>query len=149
MNSNKIIGLESYEIRVGSKEMSLESIHSYLTTSYWSESISIEVVQKAIENSLCVGVFLDDKQIGFARAATDRATFAYIADVYILEEHRKNGLSKKLLDTLFAHPDLQGLRRMMLATRDAHSLYTAYGFTELNDSKIFMENWDRDIYTDA
>lgn len=127
--------------------MILDSIHDFLVSSYWSEGIPKKVVHKAIENSLCVGVFVNDEQIGFARAATDRATFAYIADVYILDEHRGSGLGKKLLGALLAHPDLQGLRRMLLATRDAHSLYASYGFTELNNPEIIMENWKPNVYT--
>ena len=137
----------SYEIRTGSEKMIVESIYNFLVTSYWSKGISKEIVQKAIENSPCVGVFLNDEQIGFARATTDRATFAYIADVYILQEHRRMGLGKKVLDTLFGHPDLQGLRRMMLATRDAHSLYTRYEFSELVSPNTMMENWKPNVYS--
>ena len=84
-------------------------------------------MERAIKNSLCFGVLLGTVQVGFGRVITDRATFAYLADVYVLDEHRGKGLSKRLMDALVAHPDLQGLRRMLLATRDAHTLYARYG----------------------
>lgn len=140
---------KEYRIEIGSEAMDVDAIHSFLSGAYWSEGIPIETLKIAVENSVCVGVFHLDKQVGFARATTDRATFAYIADVYVLEQHRGNGLSKSLLDSLFSHQDLQGLRRMMLATRDAHDIYKAYGFTELARPEIIMENWRPDVYTDA
>ena len=105
------------------------------------------MVEKAIRNSLCFGVFENGGgQVGFARVITDRATFAYLADVFILEPHRGKGLSKKLMAYIQAHPDLQGLRRMMLATRDAHGLYAACGFKPLANPHTFMEIWDPAVY---
>jgi N-acetylglutamate synthase-like GNAT family acetyltransferase len=113
------------------------------------------VVTKAVKNSLCFAVLASDtnntdskkKQVGFVRLITDSATFAYLADVYILEEHRGNGLSKQLMATIVKHPQLQGLRRIMLATKDAHSLYEQYGFTALTDQTMFMQLWTPDIYS--
>lgn len=141
--------IDDYEIRLGSEAMDVTAIHSFLSAAYWSQGIPIATVQKAIDNSICIGAFLGEVQVGFARATTDKATFAYIADVYVLEQHRGKGLSKKVLDVLFSNPDLQGLRRMMLATNDAHALYTHYGFTELADAGKIMENWKPGVYSDA
>jgi GNAT superfamily N-acetyltransferase len=115
------------------------SVHHYLSTqSYWAEGIPLETVQKSIDNSLCFGIYKDTKQIGFARWITDKATFAYLADVYVLEEHRGLGLSKKLMSLMLFHPDLQGLRRYMLATQDAHGLYAQFGFKPLEHPDRLM-----------
>ena len=114
-------------------------IHGYLTKSYWSSGVPRAIVERAIEGSLCFGVFLQGKQVGFARVVTDKATFAYLADVFILEPHRGKGLSKRLMQFIFAHPDLQELRRFMLATKDAHGLYEQFGFAELSNPAHFME----------
>ncbi|MFK8021306.1 MAG: GNAT family N-acetyltransferase [Pseudomonadales bacterium] len=138
-----------YEVYVGSEFMDVASIHAYLTTAYWSEGIPIEVVTKAVRNSVCCGAFFSGQQIGFARAVTDAATFAYIADVYVLEAHRGNGLAKKLIASLVSQKELQGLRRMMLATRDAHSLYERYGFKSLANPDLMMENWNPKVYSDT
>jgi len=141
-----------YRITTDKNEMSIDAIHDYLSHSYWAESVPKLVVAKAVENSLCFAVLFsdqnsDEKQVGFARLITDTATFAYLADVYILEEHRGNGLSKQLMTAIIAHPQLQGLRRMMLATRDAHGLYEQFGFTALTDQKMFMQLWTPDVYS--
>jgi N-acetylglutamate synthase-like GNAT family acetyltransferase len=141
-----------YRISTDKNKMDVEAIHHYLSRSYWAENVPKQVVAKAIENSLCFGVLVSDeqgneKQVGFARLITDTATFAYLADVYILEEHRGNGLSKQLMATIIEHPKLQGLRRMMLATRDAHGLYEQFGFTPLTDQKMFMQLWTPDVYS--
>lgn len=140
-----------YRISCDKSEMDIDAIHNYLSRSYWSENIPKQVVTTAIENSLCFGVFhCDDQgneqQIGFARMVTDFATSAYLADVYILEAHRGQGLSKKLMTTILAHPKLQGLRRMLLATSDAHGLYEQFGFKSLANPAFFMELWTPDIY---
>ncbi len=126
--------------------MDVDAIHAYLTRSYWSKGVPREIVERAIQNSLCFGVFDGPKQIGFARVITDRATYGYLADVYILEEYRGKGLAVRLMEEIRAHPDLQGLRRFALATRDAHGLYRKFGFTELNDPSIHMEIFHRNIY---
>nr|WP_199078294.1 GNAT family N-acetyltransferase [Pedobacter sp. ASV19] len=115
------------------------SVHHYLSTqSYWAEGIPLETVQKSIDNSLCFGIYKDTKQIGFARWITDKTTFAYLADVYVLEEHRGLGLSKKLMSLMLFHPDLQDLRRYMLATQDAHGLYAQFGFKPLEHPDRLM-----------
>lgn len=126
--------------------MDIDFIHSFLTRSYWAEGISKEIIRRSIEGALCFGVFENDKQVGFARMITDRATFAYLADVFIIEEYRRLGLSKLLMEVIMSHPDLQGLRRMMLATRDAHELYKKFGFTPLNNVDRWMHIHNPDIY---
>jgi ribosomal protein S18 acetylase RimI-like enzyme len=109
----------------------LDAVHAFLRTSYWSEDIPREVVARAIANSIPFSVKQGATQVGFARVITDRATFAYLSDVYILEAYRGKGLARRLMDAVMAHPDLQGLRRFSLTTRDAEGLYRRYGFTEL------------------
>lgn len=141
-----------YRITDNKEEMDIDAIHHYLSRSYWAEGVPKSVVTKAIKNSLCFAVLAIDsdnkeRQVGFARLITDSATFAYLADVYILEEYRGKGLSKQMMQTIVEHPQTQGLRRMMLATRDAHGLYEQYGFTALTDEKMFMQLWTPDVYS--
>ena len=126
--------------------MDIDLIHSFLTRSYWAEGISTEIVRRSIEGALCFGVFENDKQVGFARMITDKATFAYLADVFIIEEYRGLGLSKWLMEFIMSYPDLQGLRRMILATRDAHELYKKFGFTSLNNVDRWMHIHYPDVY---
>jgi GNAT superfamily N-acetyltransferase len=122
--------------------LDLEVIHGYLRGSYWAAGVPEDVVRRSIENSLCFGFYRGEEQAGFARVVTDRATFAYLADVFVLEEHRGRGIGKWLVEAIISHPDLQGLRRWMLATRDAHELYRRYEFAELARPEIFMERRD-------
>ncbi|QHL88428.1 GNAT family N-acetyltransferase [Nibribacter ruber] len=129
--------------------LQLDVIHGYLAKSYWSPGIPREVVERAIENSLCVGVYHQEKQVAFARLITDFATFAYLCDVFVLEESRGQGLSKWMLEALQAHPQLQGLRRWLLATRDAHSLYAQFGFTPLPSAEPFMQLHTPNAYQTA
>ena len=113
-------------------KLDINVVHNYLSTqSYWAKNIPINVVKKSIEGSICFGVYDNDLQIGFARVITDQATFAYLADVFILENYRGQGLSKWLMQTILACPSLQGLRRFLLATKDAHGLYAQFGFVPL------------------
>lgn len=141
-----------YRITTDKNEMDIDAVHHYLSRSYWAENVPKSVVTTAVENSLCFAVFVaeasgDERQVGFARMITDYASFAYLADVYILEEHRGKGLSKAMMKKIIQHPQLQGLRRMMLATRDAHGLYEQFGFTALTDQKMFMQLWKPDVYS--
>ncbi len=136
----------TYTISTDNDRLDRSLIHSFLTKSYWAEGIPFETVQSAIEHSLSFGVYQEEQQIGFARLVTDYATFAYLADVFILEPFRGQGLSKWLLEVMMTHPDIQGLRRWILATRDAHGLYRQYGFTELQWPERFMEKLVPDIY---
>jgi len=127
--------------------MDVAVIHQYITHSYWANNIPLVTMKKAITNSLCFGVFTNEnQQVAFARMVTDRATFAYLADVFVLEEHQGQGLSKWLMTTILAHPDLQGIRRMTLATSDAHGLFQQFGFKALASPQSFMELHKVDIY---
>ena len=126
--------------------LDLDMVHRYLSEeSYWAEGISRELVRRSMAHSLCFGVYArtagggETRQVGFARVVSDRATFAYLADVFILPAHRGRGLSKQLVAAVSAHPELQGLRRWMLATADAHGLYRQHGFTPLAEPERFME----------
>jgi GNAT superfamily N-acetyltransferase len=122
------------------------AIHAYLTRSYWAQGIPLETVERSIAGAICFGMYDNEAQVGFARVITDRATFAYLADVYILESHRGRGLAKWLMRVILAHPDLQGLRRFALATRDAHGLYAQFGFTPLVAPDRHMEIARPNIY---
>ena len=115
------------------------AVHHYLSTqSYWAREIPLEIVLKSITNSICFGIYKDTRQIGFARWITDGATFGYLADVYVEEEFRGQGLSKKLMTIMLFHEELQGLRRYMLATQDAHGLYSQFGFAPLESPESMM-----------
>lgn len=115
------------------------AVHHYLSTqSYWAKGIPLEVVQRSIENSLCFGIYKDTRQVGFARWITDKATFGYLADVYVEEQYRGQGLSKKLVSLMMFHKDLQGLRRYVLATVDAHGLYARFGFKAIENPERMM-----------
>jgi GNAT superfamily N-acetyltransferase len=116
-----------------------ERIHAYLTRSYWAEGISLELVQRSVANSLCFGLFRGGDQIGLARVVTDKATFAYLCDVYVLEEYRGRGLAQWMIGSILSFPELQGLRRFMLATRDAHTLYTRFGFNPPDHPESLLE----------
>ena len=139
--------VSGYSISSNPKEMDLSVIHGYLSSSYWAKGIPLQVMEKAVNNSLCFGVFTNTgEQVGFARMITDYATSAYLADVFVLEKHRGKGISKWLVKTIIEYPDLQGLRRMLLATSDAHGLYQQFGFTPLNSPELFMELHQPDVY---
>jgi GNAT superfamily N-acetyltransferase len=138
--------MSAYEISTDPARLDIDAIHAFLTQSYWSPGIARATVARAIENSLCFGVFWQGQQVGFARMVTDKTTFAYLCDVYVLEAHRGHGVSKQLMEHVMKHPDLQGLRRMMLATRDAHGLYAQFGFTPLSAPDRIMEILKPNIY---
>ena len=131
---------DQYEISTDKSRLDVSVIHQFLSQeSYWAQNIPLEIVERAIKGALCFGVYLGNEQVGYARVITDEATFAYLADVFILREHRGKGLSKRLVETISNWPALQGLRRWVLATRDAHTLYAQFGFTELNHPEWFMQ----------
>jgi GNAT superfamily N-acetyltransferase len=136
-----------YEITCDKTRFDIEAIHRFLNQSYWSPGIPRSVIERAVANSLCFGVLLDGHQIAFARVITDKATFGYLADVYVLPEHRGKGLSLRLMEQIISHPDLQGIRRMLLATRDAHSLYEKFGFRPLAAPERLMEIHKPNIYS--
>jgi GNAT superfamily N-acetyltransferase len=128
-----------YFISTDATRLDLAVIHDFLSTSYWAAGVPEDVVRRSVENSLVFGVYRGEEQVGFARVVTDYATFAYLADVFVLEAHRGRGLGKWLIEIVLSHPDLRGLRRWMLATGDAHELYRKYGFAELARAETFME----------
>lgn len=140
---------EGYSISTDPAKLNIDVIHRYLSEeSYWAAGIPYEVVKRSIEHSFCFGVYHHNQQIGFARLVTDKATFAYLADVFILPQHRGKGLSKWLVATIHANPELQGLRRWILATKDAHGLYQQFGW-ELVPEELyqrFMQRHNPDVY---
>lgn len=131
---------DDYLISTDRELLDVAAIQRFLTEdSYWARERTIEQTETAIANSICFGVYADGRQIGFARVVSDNATFAYVGDVYILDDYRGRGLSKWLMEVIVAHPDLQGLRRWVLATRDAHGLYEKFGFHQLVHPDRWME----------
>jgi len=127
----------SYSISTDKSLLQIAVIHGFLSTSYWAANRLQSTTETAIQNSLCFGVYEGEKQIGFARVVSDFAVFAYLGDVFILPEYQKRGLSKWLMEVVLAHPDLQGIQRWILATKDAHGLYVKYGFA----APIFPDRW--------
>jgi GNAT superfamily N-acetyltransferase len=130
---------EGFTVSTDRSKLDRRVIHEFLAGSYWAKAIPREIVDRSIENALCFGLYEEDRQVGFARVITDRATFAYLADVFVLESHRGRGLAAWLMECILAHPDLRGLRRWMLVTRDAHPLYRKVGFRELAHPERIME----------
>jgi GNAT superfamily N-acetyltransferase len=136
-----------YLASADSARVSLDTVHGFLSTSYWAAGIPRETVRRSLEHSLVFGIYHDrDGQAAFARVVSDRATFAYLCDVFVVEAHRGRGLGEWLVDFLQRHPELQGLRRWSLATRDAHGLYRKLGWTELANPARFMERHFPDVY---
>lgn len=138
---------DGFEISTDPSRVDRAAVHAFLTESYWARGVPREVVDRSIGNSLPFGLYDGARQIGFARVITDRATYAYLADVYVLPEYRGRGLGKWLVQSVMAHPDLQGLRRWSLVTRDAHGLYREFGFKELKDPSRHMEIVDPEVYS--
>ena len=141
--------MPEYEVTSDATRFDVAAIHAFLAQTYWSPGIPRTIVERAIANSVCFGVLLEGAQVGFARVVTDKATFGYLADVYVLEAHRGKGLARRIMESVKKHPDLQGLRRMLLATRDAHGLYANYGFTPLAAPERVMEVNVPDVYGKA
>jgi GNAT superfamily N-acetyltransferase len=137
---------DGFTISTDPARIDLDVVHGFLAASYWAAGIPREVVRRSLEHSLCFGLYHDGRQIGFARVITDRATFAYLGDVFVLEAFRGQGLARWLLEVVQAHPDLQGLRRWVLLTRDAHALYRQAGWTSLAAPDRYMERWFKDAY---
>ncbi len=137
----------SYFISTERALLDVSLIHTFLSEqSYWAPGIPREVVERSLANSLCFGLYHEDRQVGFARFVTDRATFAWLADVFVIDAHRGEGLGKWMIESLLTHPDLQGLRRMLLGTRDAHGLYAQFGFKPLGDPTRFQEIHSPNLY---
>jgi len=136
-----------FTVSTDKTRLDVNTIHDYLCNhSYWSGGISFDIVKRSIENSVCFGLYEDDKLIGFARVITDKATFAYLGDVFVLDGYRGKGLSKWLMECVLKHPELQGFRRWLLLTRDAQELYRKFGFTEFHAPDRCMELWFPNVY---
>ncbi|MCW5553743.1 MAG: GNAT family N-acetyltransferase [Verrucomicrobiae bacterium] len=138
-----------YEISTDRSRFDVDQIHRFLSSCYWATNIPRRVVERSIEHSLCFGAFCGGQQIGFARAITDYATFAYLADVFVVTEHRGRGVAQQLIRAILDHPDLQGLRRILLATEDAHGLYARFGFQPLSHPEHFLTLHFPDVYRSA
>lgn len=137
---------EEYEISTDPQRLDIDLIHDFLRSSYWAQEIPRDVVERSIQHSFCFGAFHRDSQVGFARVITDFATFAYIGDVFVVPEHRGKGISKMLMRAILSHPELKGLRRIILATRDAHGLYSQFDFQPLARPEDFMTIHDPNVY---
>jgi GNAT superfamily N-acetyltransferase len=149
METKAKFSAEGYRVSNDASLMDITMIHHYLSVdSYWAQNIPLEIVERSIKNSFCFGVYQYDKQVGFGRLVTDKATFAYLADVFILPAHRGKGLSKLLLAAMHADPEMQGLRRWMLGTKDAHELYKQFGWKPLTEELFarFMQWYTPDVY---
>jgi GNAT superfamily N-acetyltransferase len=134
-------------ISTNDARLDLDVVYSFLTNCYWAKGIPREVVARSIEHSLCFGVYEDaGVQVGFARVVSDFATVAYLGDVFVLEPHRGRGLGKWMMECIMRHPALQNLRRWILLTRDAHGLYSDFGFTPLKNPQRYMELHDPNVY---
>ena len=129
---------DEYTISTDKNKIDIDYVHGFLTNSYWSPGISMEKVKRGIDGALCFGIYYKEQQIGFARMITDQASFAYLCDVFIDEKLRGKGLGKWLIESILAHPGLQDLRRIILATRDAHKLYEQLGFTPFPNPERYM-----------
>ncbi|MXV50679.1 GNAT family N-acetyltransferase [Pedobacter sp. HMF7647] len=142
--------MESISISTDKNLLDLDLIYDFIgRQSYWAQNIPFETLKRSIDNSLCFGVYDNGSQIGFARVISDNATFAYLADVFIVPEYRGRGLSKMLVSYIISYSELQGLRRWLLATADAHGLYKQFGFTELSQPDNIMEIKNADVYKNA
>ena len=137
---------DGFTLSTDPARLDLDVIHGFLVGSYWAAGVPKEVVARALRHSLCFGVYEGGRQVAFARVITDHATFAYLADVFVVPACRGRGLSKWMMSCVREHPDLQGLRRWMLATRDAHGLYRQFGFTAPSDPSVWMEIHDPQVY---
>jgi GNAT superfamily N-acetyltransferase len=148
--ASRRIGGRAYQIDTDKERLDLALIHDFLANcSHWARGIPIATVRRAIANSLCYGLYKDGTQIGFARVVTDEATFAYLADVFVIANERGAGLGSWLVDTILADPRLQCLKRWLLVTRDAESLYRRCGFTDLHAGLFYMERFDPHVYAPA
>jgi GNAT superfamily N-acetyltransferase len=138
-----------FTISTDPAKLDVAAVHAFLTQSYWAEGIPLRIVERSVRNSLCFGMYEGDAQIGFARVISDFATYAYLADVYVSEKYRGRGLAKWMMECIQQYPELQGLRRWSLVTRDAHGLYEPFGFTRLAKPEGYMERVVADIYKKA
>ena len=138
--------LDEIDISTDRARLDMDAIHAFLKVAYWSVGLPREVLERAIANSLCFGAYQGAIQVGFARVVTDSATFAWVCDVFVVPSHRQRGIADALMEAIKAHPQLQGLRRWSLATRDAHALYRRHGFGQLAQPETAMEIRRLDVY---
>lgn len=135
-----------FEISTDPARLDIGMIHDFLRTSYWAPDVPREIIEKSIQNSFCFGVYYGPQQVAFARVITDFATMAYLSDLFVIPEFRAKGISKMLVKAIVDHPRLQGLRRWLLATRDAHGLYAQFGFKPISNPEMFMTIHNSGIY---
>jgi GNAT superfamily N-acetyltransferase len=140
---------DGFTISTDPTRLDLDAVLAYLSASYWARGIPRDVFERSVRHALCFGIFDGTRQVGFARVVTDFATVGYLGDVFVLEAWRGRGLSRWLMEVITSHPELQGFRRWILLTRDAHGLYTKFGFTPLADPARWMEQWTPDPYAAA
>jgi GNAT superfamily N-acetyltransferase len=140
---------EGIEVSTDVARLDVEALHAFLSQSYWSPGLPRAVLERALSNSLCFGAYEGGRQVGFARVVTDRATFAWVCDVFVVESHRRRGIADALMGAVTSHPELQGLRRWSLATRDMHALYRRHGFLPLADARRAMEIRRPDVYREG
>jgi GNAT superfamily N-acetyltransferase len=136
-----------YSVSTDPQRLELAVVHGFLSNSYWSQGLPLDVLKRAIAGSLCFGLYQGNAQVGFARVITDKATFAYLCDVFVLDSHRGKGLGRWIMEAVSSHPELQGLRRFVLVTRDAHGLYEKFGFRPLARPAGYMELHRPDVYS--
>ena len=135
-----------FVVSTNRSRLDIDLVHDYLASSYWAAGMPRAVLERGIENSLIFGIYHASRQVGFARAITDLATYAYLSDVFVVEGYRGQGLSKWLMECILGHPELQGLRRFALFTRDARGLYERYGFGPARGSSVYLERWTPNVY---
>src|SRR5262245_37803744 len=140
--------LGQFTVSTDRAKLDLDVVHGFLVDSYWARGIPRSVLERAIENSICFGVYANHTQVGFARVVTDLATYGYLADVFVIEPYRGRGLSKCLVECVLAHPDLHGLRRLGLFTRDAAGLYERFVFTPSRSTATYLEIWKPNVYAE-
>lgn len=140
--------MQDFNVSTDPNKVDLEVVFKFVSDSYWAKGIPRKTLVKAVQNSLVFGVYENNRNmVGFARVVTDKATFAYLGDVFVLPAFQGKGLAKLLMQSIVSHPDIQGLRRFMLATRDAHSLYAKFGFQTVENSEMLMQIWQPSIYS--
>ena len=137
---------DGFTVSTDPARLDMDMLHGFLSTCYWSRGIPRDVMERSIRNAVPFGVYEGARQVGFARVVSDMATVAYVGDVFVLEQWRGRGLSRFIMDCVLSHPELQGFRRWVLLTRDAHGLYEKYGFTRLGAPERWMEKWAPDVY---
>ena len=140
--------MQDFNVSTDPNKVDLEVVFEFVSDSYWAKGIPRKTLVKAVQNSLVFGVYENNRNmVGFARIVTDKATFAYLGDVFVLPAFQGKGLAKLLMQSIVSHPEIQGLRRFMLATRDAHSLYAKFGFQTVENSEMLMQIWQPSIYS--